>query len=374
MAGVSGHPPAKGVEKDAHGQIVGSAGPATDPPHTNTFSSTFPGAMPAAALQCLAFENMPPGEQLRTRGFVHFRNCFTPEFIEELRVFVDESEQGVAKYYPEGTKNFSKPSGQGNVFQGDQLSISFREEAKSAPAMACGSALARLVAWPRSIEALRRCGVAKPKLWAGYILSKGAGGPPLYWHQDWLFWNDEQETKGDTAYQLFGMIYLCRTRVHNGCLKVLPYSHHYRTPQHDHNGHSGWQDQGADLLGEKAEIFANPPEAVDVHAEIGDFIVGDSRCLHSAHPNQSDERRTCVTLWYLNDYEQLHPGMQRLYASPWYAGWSSGLSAEDAALVAPLRPLPPPADTVPAEGSRGPVLEFLRGNRTTDGGGAKSKL
>ena len=64
------------------------------------------------------------------------------------------------------------------------------------------------------------CGVEQPKLWAGYILSKGAGGPPLYWHQDWLFWNDEKETRSETAYQLFGMIYLCQTRVHNGCLKV----------------------------------------------------------------------------------------------------------------------------------------------------------
>ena len=31
------------------------------------------------------------------------------------------------------------------------------------------------------IEALQACGVQSPKLWAGYILSKGAGGPPLYW-------------------------------------------------------------------------------------------------------------------------------------------------------------------------------------------------
>ena len=125
---------------------------------------------------------LSPKQQLRERGFAHFRNCFTPEFVEELRVFVDESEQGVAKYYPtDGTADLSRPSGQGNVFQGDQLSMSFREEAIAAPAMACGSALARLVAWPRSIEALQACGVESPKLWAGYILSKGAGGPPLYW-------------------------------------------------------------------------------------------------------------------------------------------------------------------------------------------------
>ena len=32
--------------------------------------------------------------------------------------------------------------------------------------------------------------------------------------EDWLFWNDEEQTKAETAYQLFGMIYLCKTRVH----------------------------------------------------------------------------------------------------------------------------------------------------------------
>ena len=50
--------------------------------------------------------------------------------------------------------------------------------------------------------------------------------------EDWLFWNDEKETKAETAYQLFGMIYLCKTRVqvrthraalsapHSKCAKV----------------------------------------------------------------------------------------------------------------------------------------------------------
>jgi phytanoyl-CoA hydroxylase len=355
---------ARPVEKDAHGQIVitrpSQSSPASsDPPHSDTYveAKDFPDRMPQVPLEYHTFEGLTAEEQLRVRGFAHFRNCFTAEFIEELRLFIDEGEAGVAKYYSAETLDYSRPSGQGNVFQGDQLSMSFREEAKTAPGMACGSALARLVAWPRSVDALRQCGVAAPKLWAGYVLSKGAGGPPLYWHQDWLFWNHEEETKADHPYQLFGMIYLCRTRVHNGCLKVLPGSHRYRTLQHKHNGHSGWLDEGTDMF-KKEELFANPSEAVDVSADIGDFIVGDSRCLHSAHPNQSDRRRTCVTLWYLNRYEQLAPGMQQLYASPWADGWSSGLSAAEAALVAPLRPAPPPSDTVPDEGFRGPVLEY----------------
>jgi hypothetical protein len=141
-------------------------------------------------------------------------------------------------------------------------------------------------------------------------------------------------------------------------LKVLPRSHRYRTPQHSQTGHSNWKA----LLesDQPTELYDTPPEAVDVHADIGDFIVGDARCLHSAHPNQSEERRTCITLWYLNEYDTLPHHMQCSYASPWGAGWASGLSAKDAALVAPLRPAPSqPAAGHVHEGFRGPVLEYL---------------
>ena len=182
--------PADALETDEHNQIISRGGADhVDPAPTEAYVGVedwTADAMPQTPLEFNTFEGMSPKEQLRTRGFAQCKNCFTPEFIEELRVFVDEGEQGVSKYYAEGETDYSKPSGQGNVFQGDQLSVNFREVAKDAPGMACGSALARLVAWPRSMEALRMCGVEKPKLWAGYILSKGAGGPPLYYHQDWL--------------------------------------------------------------------------------------------------------------------------------------------------------------------------------------------
>ena len=154
--------------------------------------------------------------------------------------------------------------------------------------------------------------------------------------------------------------------VRHSCLKVLPGSHRYRTPQHEWGGHAAAAEindqarQGVDVQEASSQMFADPAAAVDVHAEIGDLIIGDARCLHSAHPNQSEERRTCITLWYLDGYERLAPGMQKLYASPWGPGWSSGLSAEDAALVAPLRPPPPPVDTLATESFRGPVLEHLQ--------------
>ena len=40
------------------------------------------------------------------------------------------------------------------------------------------------------------------------------------------------------------------------------------------------------------------PDEVDVCVKAGDLVVGDSRILHAAHANQSDHRRTVITLWF----------------------------------------------------------------------------
>ena len=42
-----------------------------------------------------------------------------------------------------------------------------------------------------------------------------------------------------------------------------------------------------------------------VGINLGDIIIGDSRILHAAHPNLSNEIRTVVTLWYYPDFDKL---------------------------------------------------------------------
>ena len=61
---------------------------------------------------------------------------------------------------------------------------------------------------------------------------------------------------------------------------LTPHSHHTQpntqqthTHTHAHTPRFDWH-------------FAVTGQAVDVMAEVGDFIIGDARCLHSAHPNQ----------------------------------------------------------------------------------------
>ena len=48
------------------------------------------------------------------------------------------------------------------------------------------------------------------------------------------------------------------------------------------------------------QAVAEQPGAVDVPVKAGDLVIGDSRLYHSAYENRSDERRTCVTMWWLN--------------------------------------------------------------------------
>jgi ectoine hydroxylase-related dioxygenase (phytanoyl-CoA dioxygenase family) len=55
----------------------------------------------------------------------------------------------------------------------------------------------------------------------------------------------------------------------------------------------------------------------------GDVVIGDSRMLHSTHANQSDQRRTVLTIWYWPDYDDLPDEVK---SSP--IAWTKTLSKE----------------------------------------------
>jgi ectoine hydroxylase-related dioxygenase (phytanoyl-CoA dioxygenase family) len=38
---------------------------------------------------------------------------------------------------------------------------------------------------------------------------------------------------------------------------------------------------------------------VDVEVKAGDLVLGDARLLHAAHANNSDRRRTLITMWWV---------------------------------------------------------------------------
>ena len=193
--------------------------------------------------------------------------------------------------------------------------------------------MAQLVAYPPILAALAELGFAAPKWGSGFIISKPAQSPPLFWHQDARFW-DEPISYTSRTIQCFLMIYLVDTTPHNGCLRVIPGSHLRRHRLHDalpdaHEDELSRADDMAHLAFQRAE------GEVDVPVKAGDVVMGSARLLHAAHGNRSDQRRTNITLWYYPDYERLPESIRAyLSGSQWPADWV----APNRELLEPLRP------------------------------------
>ena len=170
------------------------------------------------------------------------------------------------------------------------------------------SLFAELVVYPRALQALETLGFLRPKWSSGYVISKPPQSPPLFWHQDWWGWNDPSSYTA-LPQQLFLMYYLVDTTPYNGCLRVIKGSHLNRHPLHDilPSAH------GAEL--QRVEnpnhpAFQHFSGEIDISVNAGDLVIGDSRLLHASHGNQSDERRTVITLWYHPFFALLPASMQ----------------------------------------------------------------
>ena len=159
---------------------------------------------------------------------------------------------------------------------------------------------AELIAWRKSINALKSMGFKHPTFTDGYIISKPPNSPKLFWHYDWFSWDDP------TVYcpkpqQVFFMYYLIDTTPHNGCLRTIPGSHLQHNPLHDHLNNPHAQDISMAKDINRPE-FSTRPDEVDVPIKAGDLLIGDARLLHAAHANQSNQRRTVITLWFQPDF------------------------------------------------------------------------
>ncbi len=193
---------------------------------------------------------------------------------------------------------------------------------------------AELVAYPRALQTLDALGFLRPKWSSGYIISKPPQSPPLFWHQDWWGWDDACSYT-PLPQQLFLMYYLVETTPHNGCLRVLKGTHVKRHPMHDIL---------PDAHGENLQRVNNPshpayqrlPDEIDVPVQAGDLVIGDSRLLHASHSNQSNERRTVITLWY-HPFFALLPA--RLRAQICRLRQARGWAASDDERIGQLNPV-----------------------------------
>lgn len=170
---------------------------------------------------------------------------------------------------------------------------------------------APLLAAPEILNELAELGGEDIRWTGGYLISKPAGGPPLFWHQDWWAWNEAISYAQEPA-QLFVMVYLTPTVQDNGCLRVIPHSHHKWHELHDvAAAHS---EQLAAYQDANDPVFSDHPDEVAVCVEPGDLVIGDSRLLHGAYANKSDNERPLLTLWYVPNFNQLPVPIRARYS------------------------------------------------------------
>ena len=219
-------------------------------------------------------------------------------------------------------------------------------------------AYAELIAWPAALEALRSLGYDRPTFMSGYVISKPPHSPPLFWHQDWFLW-DHPHSYSPVPQQLFLMYYMVDTSPHNGCLRLIPGSHLKRHAVHDlmEVAHTDEIQRATDLTN---PVFHDQPGEIDVCVRAGDLVIGDSRLLHSARANESDTRRTVITLWYHPVFYELPEPMQallgkrRLDANDWFTSLPEAMRDSLRPLVATYD-----GDAEPMESSRTPGADLV---------------
>ena len=224
--------------------------------------------------------------ELETLGFVRIPCVFGPEFLESLRL------RAHATLFREGAEARAAVRSNGSLIH-----------------LADNPEYADVISAPQLLEQLQLCGASDLRFTGGFLISKPAGGPPLFWHQDWWGWDDDSSYQ-PRAQQLFAMIYLTDTNIENGCLRVIPGSHlrdhhlHHLATAHS-EGMQGFKDPSN-------SAYADHPGQLAVPVKAGDLLIGDARLIHGAFANQTNEERPLLTLWFMPHWKEMPAEMRAL--------------------------------------------------------------
>ena len=166
---------------------------------------------------------------------------------------------------------------------------------------------ADIIGYPPLIALLRVLGASDPRFTGGFLISKPAGGPPLFWHQDWWGWT-EAESYLPRPQQWFAMIYLTDTSPANGCLRVIPGTHRRDHPLHRLDAAHSAALQAVSDPADPA--YGTHPDQVAVSVKAGDVVIGDARLIHGAFGNGTADERPMLTLWYMPHWSTMTPRMR----------------------------------------------------------------
>ncbi len=213
-------------------------------------------------------------EQMLRDGYCVIPDVLSDDFLQELQRETNHLNDTM-EHHPD-TK-----------YQGTHLSIPYQEN----------DIMRRLAEWQPAREALDELEFGDFVPGAGLlVLTKEPYGPALYWHQDWMRWNDPLSCS-PWPQTIFLSYYLEETKIENGCLKLIPGTHLKRIPLHEQMVTA--HEQGARFIEEDHPVmFSDHPDQVDVCSNPGDLVLADARVLHAAYKNQTDERRNLLLLWH----------------------------------------------------------------------------
>ena len=190
---------------------------------------------------------------------------------------------------------------------------------------------ADLLSDPKVLDVLKGIGASDPKWLSGYLISKPAEGPPLFWHQDWWGWQHEVSYQ-QAPLALFFMIYLTDTTPENGCLRIIPGSHRFA-----HELHTLPDAHGEALSGYTQPdnpAYLEHEEQLNVAVKAGDLLIGDSRLLHGAFANNSANERPLLISWYIPNFSALPESIQARFQQI-YLRKELDLDAGSEALITP---------------------------------------
>lgn len=212
--------------------------------------------------------------QMLSEGLCVIPDILSEDFLQELRRETD-CLNATLEHHPDAK------------YQGTHINVSFEDN----------EIMRRLAEWQPAQQALEELGFgdfsADGKV---LILTKEPYGPALYWHQDWSMW-DNPLSCSPWPQKIFASYYLEKTRVENGCLKIIPGTHLKRIPLHDQMVPA--HEQGARFIAEEHSLmFSDHPDQVDVCSNPGDMVLADARVLHAAYKNQTAERRNMLLVWH----------------------------------------------------------------------------
>jgi len=161
---------------------------------------------------------------------------------------------------------------------------------------------AKIIGAPEIRLVMQEMDFPDPRFSSGYLISKPAQSPALFWHQDWWAWDDAISYTAKIA-QVFVMIYLTDTTQTNGCLRVIPGSH--RTEHPLHAALQAHDESLSRVVDPNHPLYQMHDDAVAVPIHAGDILFGDARLLHSTYPNNSEQERSLLTLWFHPNFSDL---------------------------------------------------------------------